>query len=306
MATLINVGGTSRSGSTMVHLILGNTADAFSCGEVMNWFRPVKTHHFKINCVCGKYPCPIWEKFETISEEQFYAIAFRELKVNFLIDSSKELSWLIDAWSWATTNEIKAFNIFVWKDPINLAYSFWKRGNDLMFWRSQFVKYYKRVIEVGLPVLAVNYNDLTRNPRVKVAEICAALGMPYFEGKERFWEKEHHHLFGSLGVRRQVEAGNSIIKSKDKYPPDFEIYVDFLQKRIAADSRVQHIVEFLRQADVSLISSEGSYTQQFLPHKPYPPWYYIQRAKQLFRKHFPKKTDPTKHEQVATIPLKQR
>ncbi len=305
MATLINVGGTSRSGSTMLHLILGNAEDTFSCGEVMNWYRPVKTNQFKIRCPCGEDPCPIWQKLDPATKaRQFHVAAFKKLEINYLIDSSKELSWIIDARRWAVIKDLEIFNIFVWKNPLDLAYSFWKRGQDRMFWRSQFVKYYSRVIQVGLPVLAVNYNDLVRNPQQKVMEICTTLGMPYFEGKERFWEKQSHHLFGSLGVRRQVEHGNSVIKPKDDFPPDFEAHVDFLKNQIAADSEVQSIIKFLHRADISSITSKDSYDQKFLPRRPYPIWYYKQRAKRFFHKRFPKKFNPEGREDVATIPLR--
>lgn len=54
MPTLISICGEGQSGSTMLDLMLGNGYDTFSCGEVYAWFRPWRTHHFRITCSCGK------------------------------------------------------------------------------------------------------------------------------------------------------------------------------------------------------------------------------------------------------------
>jgi hypothetical protein len=36
--------------------------------------------------------------------------------------------------------------------------------------------------------------------------ICKSLEVPYFPGKERFWEGESHHLFGASSVRIHFAA----------------------------------------------------------------------------------------------------
>jgi len=288
----------------MLHLILGNSPNAFACGEAVNWYRPQKAHQFALECACGQDPCPVWTVIKDVPPQAFYATALRELQVDFLIDSSKESSWLIDARRWAATHGLRTVNLFVWKDPVDLAYSFWKRGHDVMFWRAQFVPYYRRVLAVGLPLLTVNFNDLTQSPQSKVVEVCAAIGMPYFPGKERFWEKEHHHLFGSLGIRRQVEAGDSIIQAEKRFPPEFAQRLDDLRPRIAADTEVQGLINILRRADVSYFA-DGSSPQQFTRKPPYPLWYYKQRARRLWNRYFPRPHDLGKREKAATIPLQQ-
>lgn len=302
MGKIISVGGTSRSGSTMLHLILGNAPNAFACGEVLNWFRPAKMHHFNQDCACGQNPCPVWERLDDASAASFYGVVLQKLRVDFVVDSSKEISWLLDARGWASAQGIEMINIFVWKDPVDLAYSFWKRGRGILFWRSEFVKYYKRILQIGLPLLAVNFNELTRAPEAKVAEVCAAIGMLYYPGKERFWENEQHHLFGSFGVRRQVEAGESTILKKRQYPPQFAEQVSELRKQIAADKEVQHLLAILRQADVAHVSQQGQTVQSFAVRRLYPAWYYAQRGKRLLHRYFPRDIDFTKKEEVATIP----
>jgi hypothetical protein len=291
MATLINVGGATRSGTTMLDLMLGNTPDAFSCGEVYAWFRPWKQHHHRLECRCGQNPCPIWEKIKNVPENQFHMAVVEKLEVSFVIDSSKELCWLIDTQEWASANRFKVFKLLLWKNPINLAYSHWKRGHSLTGWYHEFVSYYSKFFETGLPFRSVYFNDLVSNPQRKLEEICSAVGIPYFYGKERFWEKQHHHLFGSHGTYLQVKQGVSTVRARETFPPDFEKHVDALSEKMAQDPRLQQILETLQRAE---ISSRGGFSAKEDPGlvapKPYPLWYYARKVRQVFRSYFPDRT----------------
>lgn len=301
---LINVGGTSRSGSTLVHLILGNAPDAFACGEVDSWFRPYHTHHFEIDCPCGSHPCPMWNKISTASASQFYSTAFRELGVQYLVDSSKTLSWILDTHRWGRNSGFTVVNVVVWKDPLDLAYSFWKRGHDLMFWRSQFVKYHRRVQQLNFPVVAINYGDLMQRPREITALLCDAIGMPDYEGKEHFWEREHHHLFGSLGVRRQVEASRSVFVSQQNFPDEFATKVDALNETINADNEVQQLIQYLKSVDIT----ESGANRRREPYRPphvYPAWYFVQRIKRIYRRYFPATLKQAgRVDNIETIPIR--
>ncbi|MHA1381643.1 MAG: hypothetical protein ACTSRG_25015 [Candidatus Helarchaeota archaeon] len=285
MATLIKICGSSRSGSTMLDLMLGNASDAFSCGEVSAWFRPWRSHHFKLKCRCGKNPCPIWDDMSKLPESKFHKAVIDLQKVNFVIDSSKELCWVLDSQNWAVKNGINVFNILIWKNPINLAYSYWKRGYNINIWRSNFIGYYDKFIKMCLPFRSVYFNDLVSNPKNKLIDICTAVGMSYFEGKERFWEKQHHHLFGSYGIYKQVLNGKSKIKEFDEFPPEFMKHIDELSQQIAYDRKVKAIIDVLKINDIS--SSPFTQEEQFyLSKKPYPYWYYIFRIRNLFRRYF--------------------
>lgn len=287
MATLINVCGTGRSGSTMLDLMLGNAPNAFSCGEVSAWFRAWRTHHFEIDCPCGQDPCPVWEQLKAVPEAHFHHAVAERLGVDFVVDSSKDLCWLLDTQQWAATSGLTVFNLLMWKDPLDLAYSHWKRGRGLDDWRSEFVTYHHRLFGIKLPFFAVNYNQLVGDPQRLLAKTCAAIGMDYFEGKERFWEKEHHHLFGSSGTRKQVIAGTSTIRRRKDFPPAFERNIPYLRQQIAADADVQEILAVLKQSDVTQIGSDGHSSHRFLPKRPYPSWYYLRRALMLVQRYFP-------------------
>ena len=287
MSTLVNICGTAYSGSTMLDLMLGNAPDAFSCGEVYAWFRPWSTHHFKIDCPCGENPCPYWEKVKNIPEDVFHKQVFEMLNVNFVIDSSKDISWVVDNNKWAIANQIKVVNILLWKNPVDLAYSYWKRGKGLKHWRSRFVNYYSYIFKIELPFVSVNYNELVQNPRSKLNEICKIVGMEYFSGKENFWEKQHHHLFGSASVRKQAENRASIIRSSKDFPVEFLNQIEQLSERVRKDVKVQNIIEILRKHDVSNEHIIGYNIKNVLPRRTYSIWYYLHRLKRKYRMRFP-------------------
>jgi hypothetical protein len=287
MATLINVCGATRSGTTVLDLMLGNASDAFSCGEVYARFRPQRKHHFSARCRCGQAPCPIWETIGNVPGNQFHATVFKELGVKFVVDSSKELCWLIDSQKWAVVNRIMVFKLLLWKNPVELAYSHWKRGRNLNGWCHEFISYYSKFFATGLPFRSVHYNGLVGSPQRKLREICEIVGMPYFDGKERFWEKRHHHLFGSHGVAKQVADRDSTIRASEVFPPEFESQIDTLSQRINKHPEVQQILEILKQAEVSSRGGFEAEEQNFLVREPYPSWYYARQIRNVVRRFFP-------------------
>jgi hypothetical protein len=217
----------------------------------------------------------------------------KEFGVNFVIDSSKDICWLIDTHKWAMANHIRTINLLIWKNPFDLAYSYWKRNRNPADWRNEFIKCYSWIFEIGLPFCAINYNQIVYNPQEKIAEICAMVGMPYFEGKERFWEKKHHYLFGSSGIRRQVQAEYSKIETGRRFASKFKMENPHLQEEITNDIPLQRIIETLKRSDVSLLNRNDDVAQHFSRNKFLPPWYYRKRIMRLFRRYLPEPYDQT-------------
>ena len=269
----------------MLDLMLGNGPGVFSCGEAYAWFRPFRTHHFKIRCSCNNAVCPVWSKIKDLREGEFHRKAFDMLGVNQIIDSSKELAWVFDSNRWAS-GKVRVFNLLIWKDPVDLAYSYFKRGHDIWRWRDGFVTYHARLFKLGLPFATVNYRELAEAPGAKLKDVCKAIGVEYFAGKENFWEKEHHQLFGSLGVRKQAEQGKASIK-RDGFSSEFLGKVGILEAALKGDAEVRNIIEVLRAHDVFagfIPEADGRPFNRVV----YPFWYYKSIFRKLFRRHFPK------------------
>ena len=277
---LINICGTARSGSTMVDLMLGNHARAFSLGEVHAWFRPFRTHHFEIICSCGQNDCP-WEELKKLKESEFHQKCFEILDVDTLVDSSKSLPWEIDNNNWAKQNGTAVYNVLLFKEPVSFFYSFWKRGVSLEAARqNQFVKYYKRFFQSKMPFIALNYNNLVADPATTLEKLCKVLDIPYFAGRECFWEKEHHHLFGSRGTRKQVEVSNSQIRKQEEYPQEFKNIIPQIKASIARDLTFQNILSKLKSHEMKKPDDLADNTI----HKQL--WYYLLKAKQKFHQRF--------------------
>ena len=303
-ATLVHVYGTDRSGSTMLDLILGNAPDAFSCGEVAAWFRPFRRHHFQIECACGQNPCPVWKKIKDVHESVFHTSVARELKMNYVIDSSKDICWLIDAQKWAAVGGLRTVILLIWKDPVSLAYSYWKRGREISSWRRSFIKCYGRVMQLGLPFISIKYDDLMEDPPHSVEKLCNALEISYFEGKERFWEGKYHYLFGSSGVRAQVASGQSYFEKRKDFPKEFQQQMNKIEKQLTEHDQTKQIIERLTQADI--FHNRGGTFSTNTPEMPrfLPLWYYRKKFIRTLRRYIPETYNNQVISDVETIPVK--
>ncbi|MCK4829190.1 hypothetical protein KA005_76410 [bacterium] len=124
--------------------------------------------------VCGK-------DFHTLGSVIFIKLVSDYYDVEWVIDSSKELSWLVDTQSWCSESNINVINLLTWKHPIELCYSHWKRGRGINFWRNRFIKYYSKFIDLKIPFYSIYIGDLIAAPNLKIKEICDVIGMPYYE-----------------------------------------------------------------------------------------------------------------------------
>ncbi len=287
MASLVNVMGTGRSGSTMLHLMIGNGSDSFPCGEISDLYWPMRRHHFRWVCPCTSEPCPVWPKLDGLPKERFHSEAVIRLGVESIVDNSKSLVWVLKNQHWASAEGLDVFNVAIWKSPIELAYSYWKRGRDPMDWRTPFVHYYGRMFSIGLPTMTVSLADLTDSPDATLDRICTLLGLPYSSGRSHFWEREHHHLYGSRSVRDQIRAGTGWTERDRQFPREFEQLAPRISELIGSDDQVQCVLQGLHDRDINNPVS-GSSSRDFNHTGLYPWWYYVKRARRFIGRRFPK------------------
>ena len=121
--------------------------------------------------------------------------------------------------------QVVVCNVLIWKEPRELAYSYWRRGR-YDSWRLAFLQYHRTLLATGLRFRAICYTDLVGSPAHEVSSLCEEIGLPYQPGRENFWTGEHHYLFGSGGVRTQLRAGASSIKAVSEFPPEFRRLFD--------------------------------------------------------------------------------
>lgn len=200
MKKVIFVGGTSYSGSTFFDMTLGNDRAGFSVGEVYALFHPYRAHHIEPPCGCGDADCTIWPEVLAAGEGKLYETLFAlNPKVEFIVDSSKDPFWIARQVERLEQAGIETRHILIWKTPLELAASFKKRG-ELETWEKSWVNYYRLYHTLVSGWRSVPYAAYTQDTAVLPA-ICDYLDIPYFSGKEAYWEKTHHLLFGNASAR---------------------------------------------------------------------------------------------------------
>ncbi len=283
---LILVCGAARSGTTMLDLMLGNADNAFSCGEIYALFRPFRNHHFDPVCTCGERDCAAWQTLRRVPEADFHKAVLEQPGIDYAVDSSKDLRWVLDSNEWARGHDIPVRNVLIWKDPIDLAHSHWKRGRPVDYFRKQFLDYYERFLDLGLPFISVSYQRLVNEPEKVLGALCAELGIGYFPGKEEFWHKHHHHFFGSAGTAKQVGAGRSKVGLRRDFPQEFTAAWEAYQSHAGPDERLARVVNALEQHDVC---SPATIAQPTPRGGLRPLWYYRHMLKAFVRRYFPER-----------------
>lgn len=278
---VVRIGGTSYSGSTMLDLMLGNAGNAFSCGEIFALFRPTLPKHHAPQCGCSDPNCKIWDIVKAGGEERIWSTLKTMNPESWaFIDSSKNLKWFEDQEK-HYDKSIIPLNVLIWKTPEEFAYSCLKR-NEENVWKKKFINYHITYFQQMKKWISVSYRNLVKNPSQNLKILCDKLGMDYFQGKENYWEKNHHTLFGSSTAKLHLYAkdsgkfnemihSNAIHKSmtrinvKRGIERHREIHADNnirsklplkTLKTIDKDKRIKAITHILRNTEVNAVSYE--------------------------------------------------
>ncbi len=286
--TLLMVCGAARSGTTMLDLMLGNSDDAVSTGEVYAVYRPYRIHHRSPVCSCGDPSCSAWDGLIDVPESEFHANIFRRRpEINVVVDSSKDLRWVIDSNVWAYRAGLPVQNVVIWKNPIELSYSYWRRGEKVDWYRTEFTRYYGRLLDLNLPFIAVNYRKLVTDTSATLEKLCDRVGLEFTENRMKFWEKRHHHFFGSAGTRGQVGSKQGEVRYQTEYPEEFLELFAKEERRINEDRRFSRIVDSLQRHDIA--AEECEYSAEYLTSRR-PGWYFRHAMKALWWKYFPQRS----------------
>ncbi len=193
---VIFIGGSSYSGSTMLDMMLANGQDGFSVGEVHALFHPYRPHHFNPNCGCGEPECDFWIKVREAGEDKLYETIFKLLpNISYIVDSSKNPWWITAQTHYLSKQSIQFFNILIWKNPANFAYSMLKRNRK--GWKKAWVNYHRLYFTLIEQYIAIAYQDIVQSPSSTLKNLCEKVEIDYFPEKELFWKKRHHTIFGN-------------------------------------------------------------------------------------------------------------
>jgi hypothetical protein len=259
---VIFIGGTAYSGSTMLDMILANDPAGFSCGEVRYFFLPNSSFQATMGCGCQDPSCTIWQTLKLSGVQNFYKAIFEQFPtVQFIVDSSKDPFW-IDAQSRQLARQgIRSKHLFIWKTPLESAASFKRRG-QLAIWKKSWLSYHRLYATLIPNWQAVKYNDFVRSAEVR-QKVCEYLEIPYFDGKEEYWQKQHHILFGNSNTLSHLQPSSepngasqvSDVPNKSKEhqtiyyrpvsDPDVEAYVKQIDGETQFFSKITYMLESL-------------------------------------------------------------
>jgi hypothetical protein len=265
--TLVNVLGMGGSGTTMLALILGNSERGFVPGETRVWYRPSQPAHFRFACWCGEKPCPVWTRIGGFPADEFYRRARDVLRPEVIADSSKWLDWVRDAGEWAERDGIRCRNVLIWRDPVDVSYTWWRLGRlgkvdgappagETLARRgrrevsTRLVKYVERLDQGAFDPIVVSYDRLMDDPPAVLAALCDRLGIAYRPGQERFWEGDHHTLFGNATARRTMVGDKRAKLERQERSAEFDQAAGPLVEALSSDRELQETVARLREASV--------------------------------------------------------
>ncbi len=213
--TILFIGGSSYSGSTMLDMMLSNTKQGFSVGEVHALFRPYRPHHFKPICGCATPNCNIWEKIRDRGEQNLYQSVFNEFKsTEYIVDSSKNPYWIERQTKNALLQGYEVYNIVIWKNPVDFCSSMIKRNRKgcIKAWKNYY-KLYMTIIENWT---SISYKDLATDPALSLIKLCDSIGINYETGMENYWNKQHHTLFGNDSAKVHLFNSSNELEVEDK------------------------------------------------------------------------------------------
>lgn len=306
MKTVIFIGGTSFSGSTLLDMVLANDPHGFSCGEVHALFNPYRSHHIDPECGCGDASCEIWKQVLRGGSQHIYQTIFDLFpQVNFIVDSSKNQFWIKDQIQNLESTGISTKNVIIWKTPFEVAASFKKR-NRLDDWERSWINYHRLYFSVVGNFRSVKYQDFAKTKNATLENLCNYLGIDYFENKYQYWNDKQHTLFGNNSAKVHLyeketqsynQARNFLENNADpsgvNYKKNYrEIYyteiedqdlTQHVNSRMKRNEKLPEIVNVLKNRDVSFSSDSMSKTLKSTAR--FHPWsvYFIRMKRALQR-----------------------
>lgn len=260
---VVFVQGTAFSGSTFFHLMLANDPHGFACGEVHGLFRPHKNSHVERECVCGYNPCRTWPKILEKGEAHLYQSIFAlHPETEFIVESSKQPFWIRAQNENLRRQNVAFHNILIWKTPLDFASSKQRRGQPN--WDGIWLHTHRLYLSFMSGIRAVRYEDMAKDHDA-LRRVCEYVDIPYFPGKENFWEKQHCVLGGSktakshLVAKEEAAALHQSESLQQKIPHRTVDYVPVedaalqrqVERRLAEEPLFAKLEQLLNYADIS-------------------------------------------------------
>ena len=207
----IFIGGANHSGSTTLGAILGSDPLGpfryFHTGELHSFFKR-GSRTFGNSALAGKMPSgELWNR---VDPQLGYGGAWRQIQAlvdpTILVDSSKKREFLKDVIE--SGFPLDSLSILLSYRPFAaIRTSDERRGKPPKFTVSHLLEYrylMDMAAHLGISLRAINMERLIESPSLETMNLCRAVGVPYFPGKEEYWNFVHCHLYGAATTRRHI------------------------------------------------------------------------------------------------------
>ena len=274
---VVFIGGSSFSGSTMLDMMLSNSPDGFSAGEVTALFYPFRPHHFDPNCGCGDPDCDFWTQVRVAGESQLYRSIFTLLpEISFIVDSSKSPWWIEKQSQILKLQGYEVHHLLIWKEPAAFAHSMLKRKKR--GWDKSWKNYYRLYLTLIHDYMTASYDELAQHPAEVLQRLCSKMGLIYHKEQEQFWKKQHHTLFGNDSAkihlhgdsRNNIQHCNKALTRRELTSKHRTVYHDIsyidslpnsIRSKIKTDSVIKNILQLLNSEDkLSSVEQTISFT----------------------------------------------
>ena len=208
LAKLVFVGGSSYSGSTLLDMVLANGESGFSCGEVGALFWPYRRRHLDAKSASSHPEGAIWADIRRRGERNLYRSIVEERPgIDVIVDSTKEPIWIETQAARAREQGFDVRHVLIWKTPDEFRASREKRGRG-NGWLRAWMNYHRLYFSLIPEWVAIRYRSFAEDESARTA-LCHSLGIPYFQGKERYWEKAQFTLFGNTSAKIHLYDSNT-------------------------------------------------------------------------------------------------
>lgn len=233
MRQVIFVGGTSRSGSTLLNLMLANHPDGLGLGEIHASFHPIWKHHNRVRKSLAEKR-DIWHDIIEGGSDHLYLLIRKHFpEYGYMVDSSKQIFWIRTQNRNCGKTGFQTKNVLIFKSPHEIAQSFLKRGLD---WTGSYVRYHRKYASLVDEAYIVSYKGLVTDPET-LKGVCDYCQIPYRDDMINYWEGKDNVFFGSQTPKKVTEIRYDA--------PDHPGLTDHVQQAVQKDPQIHMVYEIL-------------------------------------------------------------
>lgn len=205
--TLVLIGGADFSGSTLLEIQLASHPQVVPMGEVHALARPTDIRHLQPTCSCGEN-CGRWRGMNGKSPMAIYRdVLTTNPSASVCVDSSKRLSWIIEAEREAREAGWNVVHLLPWKRIKDYLHSCTNRGRARLRSRLKWICYHVAYLNRFPDSEFIPLGDLVSRPTEVLSRVLLSMNLELPSREEM---PSHLHIaFGSATARLSMSIPGS-------------------------------------------------------------------------------------------------